>query len=415
MKQRHLFQYIFILFILCFILHFLQYFPFHFTTSNITSSLSSQSNNSLNKKQSSFDISLTTNLKESQLLAEYFLQPEVFLDSSACPTESWFEYFFYANSNISIIIDIGFNKGYYIPFFLSIWKPWLNITQNTYYKDLIHLYGNEKKYRGNCMEAFNINPIIPISSWPNLTKVSKLLFLGFDLNKKNKELVDNLFLSYQVSNKLFNQSISISLHTAAITNHSGFGYVEKCELGFEICRIIESSNSIISNQQDYDMIPYLTVYNIFSMLPNPSNIIDVFIIDTEGYDPIILYDLYSYLARHQIRLVMFENNNCNGQCNCPWAYTKLSDIIKQFDLYSYSCYYAGTYRVWRISGRWWDELYEIRKWSNVFCIYKNDVWYHVIENSYVMTLERLKQEPILNKMLNRNELKEIISQINSQC
>ena len=102
-------------------------------------------------------------------------------------------------------------------------------------------------------------------------------------------------------------------------------------------------------------------------------------IDAEGYDYSILYGARNLLKSKRVKFLTFEYHSkwfSNGRT------TTLKEVThKLYREYDYECYWILTDSLVPVFGEWWQDEYEIRGWSNLFCGIKNDAMLSWIINS----------------------------------
>lgn len=104
-------------------------------------------------------------------------------------------------------------------------------------------------------------------------------------------------------------------------------------------------------------------------------LIDFLIIDTEGFDYLVIQGGKQLFESRSLRAFIFEYHELP-----PWDQYKLGDLQQQLDGYGYECFIEGQSRLWPITGKTcWHENYEFHRWSNVFCVRREDIWYRTIQ------------------------------------
>lgn len=229
----------------------------------------------------------------------------------------------------------------------------------------------------------------------NISRLSRLTMIGVELNKANIELVKALTDSIKKSSSLWNDVVIHTKHAAASNIH-GEIFVQRCKAGLEKCKMISKNitNLMGTNflRKHYDRIPEITIDSLVEelvsdkILKSTKQTIDILLIDTEGSDALVLEGAKGILSTGSVRMLVFEYHY-----NCPWANTTLGSVIENLSNLSYDCYFEGQKRVWKLTGCW-DSLWEIRRWSNVLCLHRGDIWHHIIEQSYVVTRETAYSE-----------------------
>lgn len=120
-------------------------------------------------------------------------------------------------------------------------------------------------------------------------------------------------------------------------------------------------------------VPLSTVDTVASELRLPR--VDVLTIDTEGFDPAVIYGANSTLLN--VRYLEFEVHR--DLKNSPWGYTTLKSIVTHLDTLGFTCYWAGNNGRLLNMNRCWSEKFELGGWNNAACVKRNDVWAEVLE------------------------------------
>jgi len=107
--------------------------------------------------------------------------------------------------------------------------------------------------------------------------------------------------------------------------------------------------------------------------------VDVLTVDTEGFDPIVLWGAASTLRA--VRFLVFEVQQ--RKARSAWNSTSLQSVVAYLDSLGLDCYWAGNdSTLQRITGCLTAaEESELRPifWSNVACVRRGDVWHEVLQ------------------------------------
>jgi len=91
--------------------------------------------------------------------------------------------------------------------------------------------------------------------------------------------------------------------------------------------------------------------------------------DTEGFDGTVVRGAEKVLASGKLRFLTFEYHSL-------WFENEtgdtLFDILKFLEGYNYMCYFILPNRLIPLSGSYWRNDFEMKRWSNVFCGKKDD-------------------------------------------
>ena len=92
-----------------------------------------------------------------------------------------------------------------------------------------------------------------------------------------------------------------------------------------------------------------------------TGMIDLLSIDVEGFDFDVMLGGSNTLSK--TKYLEFEYNWMGS-----WETQNLKDAIKYLDEFGFTCYWAGTDRLWRIDESCWLDHYDFHTWSNVACV-----------------------------------------------
>jgi hypothetical protein len=317
--------------------------------------------------------------KESFTISDYF--DALNSDDSFCPSRNYFlDLRNNDPDNRKIFINIGSNKGYNFAFMYSLWLPHLHINGRKWFEMAIKdpsipreaFYGACDDYKEK-LNDFDASQIPKQNS-------SNLKMLAIDLSLSSLQFVRDI--SSRLTKELNTQLHIQTLHTA-ISNFHGTTKSGSCIHSLdERCRI---------SSHGENTIPVTTIDHLWPQLPSLLNLtaleegkgrrVDILMIDTEGYDALVLEGGASTLSNRLIRLLIFEYHGY-----CPWPLTSLHEVIKTLHSYGYLCYFEGQNRLWRLSGCW-SSLYEFYSWSNVLCVDHQDHWAVILERRYRVRIE----------------------------
>ena len=254
-----------------------------------------------------------------------------------------------------------------------------------------------------------------IYDYPIIPK-KELILIGIDINELNHDMVNKTYelLSHGDTNMSL---VSMYLIHAGAAANVGTTKVFKCKFGDELCKLpdensgetnemviiplvtVESSlHDIINTNKRSHPILHDIMQKVYHNHPintglngNHSEIaaatdiklIDILLIDVEGFDPLVIQGTRHLLKYRAIRVVRFEYN-----CVGPWRNVELKIIIQEFDSFDYDCFFEGQERLWYISGKCWHDSWEFKQWSNVMCVNRNDPWIEVARK-YLVTKQSL--------------------------
>lgn len=361
------------------------------------------------------------NSTKCNIIARYFYHQQI--DSTSCPHETWLEKFRDVDpAPDKNIINIGFNKGYNFALFTSLWTQ-NNVDVKMWYDALVEIGIDDC---GQCFDctARILNPTAKNqlktgTTLTNSSLITPLVLVGVELQQRSVRNVRRVINKFMRKIPSWNSSVHIHTIHAAGSNRVGEIWVHRC--GYkgtnEWCSIV--SDLILEKRNateiaaKFDSIPVLTVDSLVTELiaNNSLNIkqyhrhkssihnnralsppvaamrghggvvIDILMIDTEGYDALVLEGAKKTLHSCLVRMIVFEYHSV-----CPWAESSLESVVQMLAALSYDCYFEGNARVWRLTDCW-DPLWELRFWSNVLCLKRGDIWHQIIEDSFVVSYE----------------------------
>jgi hypothetical protein len=262
----------------------------------------------------------------------------------------------------------------------SLWLPHLHINGRKWFEMAIKdpsipreaFYGACDDYKEK-LNDFDASQIPKQNS-------SNLKMLAIDLSLSSLQFVRDI--SSRLTKELNTQLHIQTLHTA-ISNFHGTTKSGSCIHSLdERCRISShGENTIPVTTIDHLWPQLLSLLNFTALEEGKGRRVDILMIDTEGYDALVLEGGASTLSNRLIRLLIFEYHGY-----CPWPLTSLHEVIKTLHSYGYLCYFEGQNRLWRLSGCW-SSLYEFYSWSNVLCVDHQDHWAVILERRYRVRIE----------------------------
>ena len=369
---------------------------------------------------------------ESCVISTVFVTSDY--DYSACPEERWLKAMALNDQRKgytgAVVINIGFNKGYNIALFMSLFAPATKVTQVTW-GDVVKSYFEthnvvEDQYKcgycgccGDCKSALKVetqyyNQVNASSSLkPPNHAPNNFVYVGVDLNNENVVMVNDLFSQISSVFNIRPSDAVIKLIHAAGGEKTEVISIPKCAPGDEQCKISKgtkngrktnmidvlvvaiddlvselysankSQNTISTNFSIYQTRTHDNVY--VNEDGNSPTIIDILMIDTEGHDALVLKGAHKLIKHGQVRCIIFEYHELE-----PWRTLRLEDTIRFLDLHRYSCYFEGKTGLWPVTGKFWNKNYEFHSWSNVMCVNRKDEWFKIIQQ-FVFSTKKLLQ------------------------
>lgn len=296
-------------------------------------------------------------------------------DNSKCPDEKWLYSFKEADPKADkVVLDIGFNKGYFFAKFASVWAPELGVNPQIWYKAL-HAVTHLKRFgsRLTCGVCEDCKDVVsnerPTTNSHDELLTTELKMFGVDLNVWNANSLANItgYLNAHLNIKLDIGTVIAAC--GAVSN--GTVEVLSCPDGWEACTIKTAGLTRAKSIKKTINVPMMAVDDIvdamladgrlamrsglsasdkivrLSQIPHGSSpLIDFLLIDTEGNDPRVLQGAKELLRHRLVRVVEFEYHEF-----CPWPLYSLQKVVHElYQVGSYVCYIAGQGRLWRMTG-----------------------------------------------------------------
>jgi hypothetical protein len=354
-------------------------------------------------------------------------------DNTGCPREDWIEAMAGSDPFSSkVFINIGVNKGYNFAIWLNNFLPFLDVTAKAWHQSLMNFVHSKKQWQtcgvcNDCTTEFHHISSKLNDSASFVKANSHIHMLGVDLNCQNFPVIYNILSSLPT---LQNQDFAsfYTLCAGLSDKPSSTGRIAPCQLGEEVCHLgrklsdeiplttvdelvheflfqyFNSSelppaehhhrstdsqtnhllpghnnyNFNLSTHPHYEHDPFRHFFHISSTKPYQP-IVDILMIDTEGYDYLVVQGARQLLQSRNVRILIFEYHQSG-----VWRSYQLEDLKNQLFSYGYDCYYQGQGRLWKLTGKHcWSGKYEFHNWSNVMCVRREDIWYEVIQSMVV--------------------------------
>jgi hypothetical protein len=384
------------------------------------------------EKLSYYHSSKSCDVNNTAKFADKFLS--LGADNGGCPREDWIEAMAGSDPFSSkVFINIGVNKGYNFAIWLNNFLPFLQITANAWYKSLLKFVQSKKHWQtcgvcSDCGTEFHHISSKLNDSASFVKANSHIHMLGVDLNCQNFPVIHNILGSLPT---LQNQDFAsfYTLCAGLSDKPTSKGNISPCQLGEEVCHLgrklsaeiplttvdelvheflfqhfnnsqlppaqhhhhqspdsqLETHHSLtgpynfnLSTHPHFEHDPFRHYFHISSTKPYQP-LVDILMIDTEGYDYLVIQGARQLLQSRNVRILIFEYHQSG-----VWRNYLLEDLKNQLLSYGYDCYYQGQGRLWKISGKGcWSERYEFHNWSNVMCVRREDIWYEVIQSMVV--------------------------------
>lgn len=309
------------------------------------------------------------------------------LDSSDCPSDFWLKELRIKSEQENefrqkVLLYIGFNKGYGIASWLNTWTEGYSSasvsdggtgsrsgTGSAWLQALTTVQGGAREAVADCGVCGDCRRALQPPQ-PPLTRSFNTTIVGIDLNPFNVDLVGNI--SKQFPHLVPPESTTLYLEHAAVSNKDGVVSVDNARgTSFEGLAI-RPGREQDTEYEDYQVVRQVTVDTLVDellgrgVLPSPPGavgsrrksaihpnkakllapLVDVLVVDAEGFDPLVLQGARALLRRREARIIVFEYHDL-----CPWPIYLLRTVLWHIERWEYVCYFQSQRRrLWRISG-----------------------------------------------------------------
>jgi len=125
-----------------------------------------------------------------------------------------------------------------------------------------------------------------------------------------------------------------------------------------------AANSSFVTENDFTLVPAWTVDAHLDSLGEGAAPVLLLKVDAEGFDSHVLRGAARLLRERRAVFVVFEYNH-------KWRSDPdkgtLRDAVERLRGFGYFCWLMTPEHLLPLSGRWWDDAYEIWAWSNAVC------------------------------------------------
>ena len=275
-----------------------------------------------------------------------------------------------------ILVNVGANKGYEAPRFLSLWSQRKSVSAKTWLRGIRDVAEGKASVNG---EAPRRNGFLASQtcgackeacmdgSKPHARDGGSVHLL--EMAPPNAKLLRYLA-------NVTNSSDLVSVHNVAVSNENGTAHTQaNLLLGWENAGMLPPKDLHVAKKRAScqkrascpPAVDKLTVDDFLARERLPQ-IVDLIVIDTEGHDPYVLDGMRGALASKRITLLEFEYSG-------KWpAERSLGHTLTSLAAHGYKCYMEsrshsrrGDEMLAPLSPPCWDPALERRKWSNVVC------------------------------------------------
>ena len=239
--------------------------------------------------------------------------------------------------------------SYQFATWLALWVPELGVNPKEWWYHITAVAGNSSQLRkqlcGMCMDckqgSFHIDP----QTISGQDDTSKLKMVGIDMNLKNLDTVRAVESRLASSNSLWSSRVELNMIHSAVSNYTGVTRTRKCSAGEESCSITSMK---LKNQMS-DILRIETVDSIVEKLGQKGLTdkvtgVDILLIDTEGYDPLVVEGASKTLRSGLVRCLIFEYHY-----RAHWRRISLQHVTETLEQYNYSCYLSVMGLLWPVN------------------------------------------------------------------
>ena len=266
-----------------------------------------------------------------------------------------------------IFVNVGANKGYEAPRFLSLWSQRKSVSAKTWLRGIRGVAEGKASVNGEAprRNGFLASQTCGACREACMDGSKPHARDGGSVHLLEMALPNAKLLRYLAN--VTNSSDLVSVHNVAVSNESGTAHTQaNLLLGWENAGILHPQNYRIAKNRA-TAVDKLTVDDFLARERLPQ-IVDLLVIDTEGHDPYVLDGMRGALASKRITLLEFEYSG-------KWpAERSLGHTLTSLAAHGYKCYMESRTRLLRgdeilapLSPPCWDPALEQRKWSNVVC------------------------------------------------
>lgn len=266
-----------------------------------------------------------------------------------------------------VFINVGANKGYEAPRFLSLWSQRASVSVKSWQRGIRDVAAGRASVDGETPRKYGFLRSQPCGACSTVCRggVKRHARDGGTVHLLELAVANAKLLRYLAV--ATNSSDLISVHNIAASNESGTAHARKVMIGWEQAGMLDPHSFRIKRKQS-DLVIKLTVDDFLDRERLPK-IIDLVVVDTEGHDPYVLEGMRGALASKRITLLEFEYSN-----KWPTHPYSLGKTLTSLAADGYRCYMesrtrkrAGSEVLAPLSPPCWEAALEKRKWSNVVC------------------------------------------------
>lgn len=261
----------------------------------------------------------------------------------------------------AVVVNVGANKGYVISEIAAIFAPQANVNPKRL-GSAIHNFGLSLNNYSGCGVCNDCR------SEPDASSASKCLGKPAHIAIHAFEPVPATVLLLRTALvPLLAEApdISFTLHAAAVVRSAEITKsvpFEDCRHGDEVCsiKLVAGTKTVQVPTASLDLWASNELGN--------GVVIDLLLIDAEGYDPDVIRGAHSLLNSGRVRILQFEYNSGN-----LWETETLESTVSALDWHGYSCFLIGrASNAVLLTGCFEPHSMEKKAWSNVLCVRRSE-------------------------------------------
>ena len=299
-----------------------------------------------------------------------------------------------------IVINVGANKGYNVVSFATLWSNalWQRLDQQAWLNAILAYadgQGDGKKHGylnfkpdGACRETSGRYRLRHQQQAHRRERTVHVHLL--ELLPSNRELLRWLINFTRLSDVAFVHDYAISNATYLAPEPAGWAGDEQVSL-----KDGDGADRVRARWgQNKSTIQVLTLDDF--MLRQGLDEVWAVVIDTEGYDALVLEGMRRALAAHRVVFVEFEYHSIGYWGSAvPLSERRSLKATQQWlGALGYTCFMEAWDTVAPISGPCWMDAFETQQWSNVVCTHRAELLYNMSQQGYIERQERARRAPV---------------------
>ena len=295
-----------------------------------------------------------------------------------------------------IVINVGANKGYNVVSFATLWSNalWQRLNTQVWYTAILAYADGQGDGVKHGYLKWNPDGACKETSWKHRLRHKQQAHSRertvhvhlLELLPSNRQLLRWLINFTRLSDVAFVHDYAISNATYLAPEPTGWS-------GNELVSLRDGDRADRERArwgQNKSTIQVLTLDEF--MLRQRLDEVWAVVIDTEGYDALVLEGMRRVLAAHRVVYVEFEYHGIGHWGSAvPLSERRSLKATQQWlGALGYTCFMEAWDTVAPISGPCWMDAFETRQWSNVVCTHRAELLYNMSEQGYIKRQERAR-------------------------